>query len=159
MKKLLLVAVLLLIVSALSFAQSTTANVTANVNATLSINRTADLALGNVNQGQTVTVLSTGTCAAFTITGAASAATTVTVTFPSNLVYSGNDLPFTGQTPRYNTTAVQGTSTAFGSLTGGSTTTSGTGNLYIWVGGGVTASSSQVVGSYTGTITCAFTQP
>jgi hypothetical protein len=160
MKKLILVAVLLLTVSALSFAQSTTANITANVNATLSITRLTDLAIGNVNQGATVTIASNVAAAAsFLVTGAATAATTVAVTFPTDLISGVNTLPFTGQIPRWNTVAGAGASTAFGALTGGSTTTNGTGNLWVYVGGGVTAGVAQAVGSYTGTITVGVTQP
>jgi hypothetical protein len=160
MKKIILVAVLLVTVSALSFAQSTTANITANVNATLTITRLTDLALGNVNQGATATVLSTAAAASsFQITGAASTGTTVTVTFPANLTSGANNLPFTGQIPRYNTVAGAAASTAFGALSGGSTNTNATGNLWIYVGGGVTAGASQATGSYSGTLTVAFTQP
>jgi len=160
MKNLILVAVLLLTVSALSFGQSTTANITANVNATLSIARLTDLAIGNVNQGQTVTIASNVAAASsFLVTGAASAATTVAVTFPASLASGANTLPFTGVIPRYNTVAAPGTSTAFGALTGGSTNTNTNGNLWVYVGGGVTADAAQAVGSYTGTITVAVTQP
>jgi hypothetical protein len=160
MKKLILVAVLLLTVSALLFAQSTTANITANVNATLTITRLTDLAIGNVNQGATVTIVSNVAAASsFLVTGAASSATTVTVTFPANLTSGANTMPFTGQIPRWNTVAGAGTSTAFPALTGGTTNTNGTGNLWVYVGGGVTAAAAQAVGSYSGTITVAVTQP
>jgi hypothetical protein len=160
MKKLLLVAVLLLIVSALSFAQSTTANITATVNATLSIARLTDLAIGNVAQGGTVTILSKSAAAAsFQVAGAVSALTTITITFPSDLTSGANTLPFTGQIPTYNTVAGFAASTAFGALTGGQTTSSGTGALFVYVGGGVTAGASQAAGSYSGTITAAVTQP
>ena len=161
MKKLIFTAVLLLTISSLTFSQaSTSANVTANVNATLSITRLTDLNIGNVMQGATATILSTAAAAAsFQITGAASTATTVTVTFPTELTSGVNTMPFTGQTPRYNTVAGAGTSTAFGSPTGGTTNSNASGNLWIYVGGGVTAASSQPVGSYTGTITVGVTQP
>ena len=160
MKKLILIIVLLLSVSALSFAQSTTANITANVNATLTVARLTDLAIGNVNQGATVTVASTVVAAAaFFVTGAASAATTVSITLPTDLTSGANTMPFTGQIPRWNTVAGAGTSTAFGALTGGSTSTNATGNLWVYVGGGVTAGVAQAVGSYSGTITVAVTQP
>jgi Tfp pilus assembly protein PilV len=160
MKKLILVAVLLLTVSALSFAQSTTANITANVNATLTVTRLTDLALGNVNQGATVTIASNVAAASsFLVTGAASTATVVTVTFPANLISGANTMPFTGVIPRWNTVAGAGTSTAFGAITGGTTPTNATGNLWIYVGGGVTAGGSQAVGSYSGTITVGVTQP
>jgi hypothetical protein len=161
MKKLLAVVLLVVVVSAASFAQVTAnATATANVNAVITVTRTADLALGNVNQGGTVTVLSKGVgAAAFTVAGAASAATTCTFTFPANLTNGGNNLPFTGQIPTSNTVATQASSTAFGTLTGGAATTSATGQLFLWVGGGVTASASQAAGSYTGQITVAVTQP
>jgi Mat/Ecp fimbriae major subunit len=161
MKKLLVVTVLLLTVVGLTFADaSTTANVTANVNATVTITRTADLALGNVNQGATKAIASNvAGAAAFTIGGAASAATTVTVTVPTDLTNGSNTLPFTAVLPTYSTTGVQGTSTAFAATTGGTANTSATGTLSIWVGGSVTAGATQAAGSYTGTITVSVTQP
>jgi hypothetical protein len=160
MKKLILTAVLLTGLAALSFAQSTTANITANVNATLTITRLTDLNIGNVNQGATVTIASNVAAASsFLITGAASSSTTVNVTFPANLTSGVNTMPFTGQIPRWNTVAGAGTSTAFGALTGGTATSNATGNLWVYVGGGVTAAPAQAVGSYTGTITVAVTQP
>jgi len=160
-KRILVLAFAVCAVSLAAFAQtSTTANVTANVNAALTITNTGALALGNVAQGATVTITSlTAGAATFTIQGAATAATTVTVTNPANLTFGANNLPFTAQIPRFNTVNTQATSSAFGATTGGSTTTSGTGQLFLWIGGSVTASGSQAAGSYSGTITVAFTQP
>jgi hypothetical protein len=161
MKRIFMMVLVLCAISVVSFAQtSTTANVTANVNAALTITNTGALALGNVAQGATVTITSiTAGAATFTIQGAASAATTVTVTNPANLTFGANNLPFTAQVPRFNTVNTQATSTAFGAVTGGSTTTSAGGQLFLWIGGGVTASGSQAAGSYSGTITVSFTQP
>jgi hypothetical protein len=162
MKKLLAVILLVVVVSAVSFAQSAVANVTANVNAVLTITNTGALSLGSVNQGATATIASNAAGAAtFTVAGAASAATTVTVAGPSggNLTSGANTLPFTLVLPRYNTVNTQGTSTAFGLTTGGSTSTNATGQLYLWVGGSVTAAASQPSGSYTGTLTVSVTQP
>jgi hypothetical protein len=160
MKNLILVAMLLLLVSGLASAQSSTANVTANVNATLTIANLTDMTFAAVNQGQTVTIASNVAAAAsFQIAGAANAATTVTVTFPANLTFGANTLTFNGQIPRYNTVAGPAGSTAFGALTGGSTNTSGTGALFIYIGGQVIATAAQPVGSYSGIITCAVTQP
>ena len=160
MRKLILAAVLILSLSTLALAQSTTANITANVNATLTITRLTDLNIGNVNQGATVTIASNVAAAAsFQVTGAASSSTTVTVAFPANLTSGVNTMPFTGQIPRWNTVAGAGTSTAFGALTGGTTNTNATGNLWVYVGGGVTAAAAQAVGSYTGTVTVSVTQP
>jgi len=163
MKRILVLGIALCAISLAAFAQtSATANATANVNAALTIANTAGLNFGNVAQGATVTItpLLAG-AAAFTISGAASAATTVSVTYPANLTFGANNLPFTAQTPRYNNVAnvqangITGTWTA----AGGSTTTSAGGNLWVWIGGSVTASASQAAGSYNGTITVSFTQP
>jgi hypothetical protein len=161
MKKLILLVVLLLTVSAFSFAQvSSTANVTANVNATLTISNLTDMTFAAVNQGQTVTIASnTAAATSFRIQGAATAATTVTVTPPANLTFGANTLTYNAQIPRYNTVAGAPGSTAFGAVTGGSTNTGGTGDLYIYVGGQVVAGASQAVGSYSGIMTVAVTQP
>jgi len=164
MKNLMKIVVLLIIVSTVSFAQSTTANITANVNATLSIARNNDLTIGNVNQGGTVTIPSTNAAAAyFTITGATSATTTVTVTTPATLTGpAAATMTYTAEYPTFNTIAGAAgrvAATAFGAYTGGTTLTNVTGNLYIWVGGGVTAAAAQAAGSYTGTITVGVTQP
>jgi hypothetical protein len=161
MKRILMLLLALCAISLVAFSQtSTTANVTANVTAALTITNTGALNLGNVAQGATVTITSlTAGAATFTIQGAASAGTTVTVTDPVNLTFGANNLPFTGQIPRFNTVNVQASSTAFGALTGGSTTTSVGGQLFLWIGGSVTASGSQAAGSYTGLITVSFTQP
>jgi hypothetical protein len=160
MKNLILIAVLLLTVSALSFAQSSTANVSANVNATLTIANLTDINFAAVNQGQTVTIASNVAAAAsFQIAGAANAATTVTVAFPANLTFGANTMTFNGQIPRYNTVAGPAGSTAFGALTGGATTSSGTGNLWVYIGGQAIATAVQAVGSYSGVITCSVTQP
>jgi hypothetical protein len=161
MKRILVLGLVLCAISLTAFGQtSTTANVTANVNAALTITNTGALNLGNVAQGATVTVLSTVVGAStFTIQGAATAATTVTVTNPANLTFGANNLTFNGQIPRFNTVNVQGTSTAFPGLGGGSTTTSAGGQLFLWIGGSVTATAVQAAGSYTGVITVSFTQP
>jgi hypothetical protein len=153
MKNLIFVAVLLLIVSSLSFGQ-TTASVTATVNAVLTVVKTNDLAIGNVVKGTVKTIPSSATdAAAFTITGEPNTQTIVTVAFPLNLVdVSLNNLPFTGQIPMHNTVADQASASAYGALTGGTTPTSATGNLYVYVGGGVTADIAQPSGNYTGTI-------
>jgi spore coat protein U-like protein len=160
MKKLLLVVVLLMVVAMASYAQ-VSANVTANVNAVVTVTRLTDLALGNVNQGATATVLSNvGAAASFSVVGAANAPTTCTFAFPANLVdVSANTMPFTGQIPRYNVVAGAGASTAFGALAGGTTNSSVGGQLWLYVGGGVTAAALQPAGSYTGTLTVTVTQP
>jgi hypothetical protein len=162
MKKLLLVAILLMVVSAASFAQATqTANITANVNATLTLAKLTDLAALTANQGQTVFFASnTAQAASFLLTGAALASTTVGVAFPATLSdVALNTMTFTGQIPRTNVVAGAATSTALAAITGGTATTSAGGQLWIYAGGGVTAAAAQPAGQYTGVITVTVSQP
>jgi hypothetical protein len=159
MKNLFLVAVLLLTVSALSFAQ-TSAGVTATVNAVLSVVKTNDLAIGNVTKGTVKTVLSTDApAAAFTVTGEPATVTDITVAFPANLTFGVNNLPFTGQIPVYNSSNSQVGTTALAGLTSGSATLNGSGNLYLWIGGGVNAAVGQTSGTYSGTINVTVAYP
>jgi hypothetical protein len=141
-------------------AGPTAATVTATVTANVALTKTSDLALGNVAKGATKTILSTGAgAAAFTVGGELNTPTTVTVSFPTELTAGANTLPFTGQIPVYNTANVQGSATAFGTLTGGTTNSDATtGNLYLWIGGGVTASPTQAAGAYTGQLTVTIVQ-
>jgi hypothetical protein len=159
MKNLILVVVLLLVVSSLSFGQ--TATVTATVNAVLSITTDNNLAIVNVVKGVPKTVLSTdAAAAAFTIAGEPSTATILTVAFPANLVDgSSNNLPFTGQTPVYNTVQSQVGTTAYGALTGGTASLNAGGNLYVYVGGGVSPAVAQPSGNYAGTINVSVVYP
>ncbi|MCX6143017.1 MAG: DUF4402 domain-containing protein [Ignavibacteriales bacterium] len=160
MKRIFVIALVLCAISVASFAQTTTANVTANVTATLTITKITDLNLGNVSQGATVTITSlTAGAATFTIQGAGSAGTTVTVTNPATLLFGAIPMTFTAQIPRYNTVNTQSSSSAFGATTGGSTTTSVGGQLFLWIGGSVTAAAAQSVGSYSGVITVSVAQP
>jgi hypothetical protein len=165
MKNLIFVAVLLLIVSSLSFGQSASANVTANVTAALTIVKTNDLALSTVTRGSFVKVLSKdAAAAAFTITGTApSQGITVTVSSLTNLTSAvgGYTMPFTQEIPIHSD-VVTGQSTAldFSALTGGPATTDAVnGNLWVWIGGSVTASAGQAAGSYSGTFTVSVTIP
>jgi len=159
-KKLLVVAVLLLIISSLSFGQTTgNATVTATVQATLSIIKTNDLALGNVQRGGTATVLSTDPgAAAFTISGTASSQVTTTLSALADLTSNGHNMPFTLQTPIYNTSNTQTGASAFGAAPY-IASTNVDGNLWVWFGGSVTASAGQAAGTYSGTITVSVTQP
>ena len=161
MKKLLLVAILLMVVSAASFAQATqTANITANVNATLTLAKLTDLAALTANQGQTVFFASNvAQAASFLFTGAANASTTVGVAFPATVSDGTNTMTFTGQIPRSNVVANPATSVALAAITGGTATTSAGGQLWIYAGGGVTAAAAQPAGQYTGVVTVTTSQP
>jgi hypothetical protein len=168
MKKLLVVALLLTTVFVVSVAQNTaTANaaITLTVNAAITATNTAPLALGNVvagtSGGKTIASTATG-AAAFTVVGTPSTATSCTFLYPTNLISGSNVLTFNQQIPVYNTTNVAGSqaaATAFSAASGGSgILTSGTGQLYLWVGGGVSPLVTQPAGAYTGTITVTVTQ-
>lgn len=159
MKNLILVAVLLLTVSALSFGQ-TSASVTATVNAVLTVVSTNDLTIGNVTKGTVKTILSTdAAAAAFTISGEPATVTDITVAFPANLTSGVNNLPFTGQIPVYNSSFSQVGTTALAGLTSGSATTNASGDVYLWIGGGVNAPLAQASGNYTGTINVSVAYP
>jgi hypothetical protein len=162
MKNLILVAVLLLVVASLSFAQPSSANasVSVTVNATLSIFKTNDLAFGTVSRGTSATVLSTdAAAAAFTITGVESASTGIVVTPPATLSNGTSTLPFIAAIPVSNTTNTQVGATALAATTGGSATTNAVGNLWLWIGGGVNVGIAQQSGNYSGTMTVSVTQP
>jgi hypothetical protein len=158
------VITLLVIVSAMSFAQTatTSANVTANVTSVVTITNTVGLAFGNVTRGAVTTVASnTASAAAFTIFGAAGASTTIAITYPATLTNSPNSMAFSSTVyPRTNTVAGYGSTgaTVATDYSNFSATTSSTGYLYLFVGGAITAASDQVSGSYSGTITVTVTQ-
>lgn len=160
MKNLLVVVALVVAIAAVSFAGSTTATVTANVNAATNVTKVTDLSFGSINQGATSTITSLSAGAAhFTVLGSTSASTTCTFAFPATLANGTNTLPFTGQIPVYNNVDnTQSAATAFSVLTGGTATTSATGELFLWVGGKVVAGGSQAAGAYTGTITVTVVQ-
>ena len=159
MKNLIYVAVLLLIVSSLSFGQAS-ANVTVKVDAALTIFKINDLALGTVVRGNPVTVLSTDAAAAsFIITGIEDHATTITVVPSPTLTNGTSTMPFIAAIPITNTKNDQvNGATPLTATTGGSATTNDVGNLWLWIGGGVNVGTSQQSGNYTGTIQVSVTQ-
>jgi hypothetical protein len=160
MKKLLLVAVLLMVVAVASYAQTNTANITANVSVAHTLGHLTDLAALALNQGQTVFFASnTANAASFLFTGAANASTTVGVAFPATVSDGVNTMTFTGQIPRTNVVANAVTSVVLADITGGTATTTGAGQLWIYAGGGVTAAAAQPAGQYTGVITVTVSQP
>ena len=160
MKKLLVVAVLLMVVEVASYTQTQTANITANVNVTLTLTKLTDLAALTANQGQTVFFASNvAQAASFLFTGAANASTTIGVAFPATVSDGTNTMTFTGQIPRSNVVANPATSVALAAITGGTATTSAGGQLWIYAGGGVTAAAAQPAGQYTGVVTVTTSQP
>ena len=161
MKKILLVAILICAISALSFAG--TASTSANVTAAVTVTNNLPMAFGNVTLGTSpIVAANTGAAAAFTISGAANTATGVTIVYPATLVSGANSMVFTSSVlPRTNTVAAAATavtnyspdaSDVVGALT------SGTGALFLYVGGQIAVDPAQAAGSYSGTITVTVTQ-
>jgi allantoicase len=137
-----------------AYAQSSdseSATVSATVIASLSLAKDQNLAFGDVTQNAASTVQVTDAGAVkFTITGEPSKNITFTLTSPANLTNGGNNLTYADDV-QYNTSDAPGTAIA---LTDGATIAlNGSGNLYVYLGGTVTAGVGQVTGAYSGTFT------
>lgn len=148
----------MLIVSILAvdtiFAQSTaseSATVSATVVAAVGISKNQNLSFGDVARNTSSTIAVTdGAAAKFTVTGEPNKDITIALTDPSTLSDGSNTLTFSSDA-KYNTSDNAGAASA---LTSGSTISlSASGNLYVYVGGTVTAGASQVTGAYSGTFT------
>lgn len=131
----------------------------AQVLTALSVTSGDDLDFGLVVQGVSKSVnagapASGTTSGKFTISGQASQAVSITFTaLPANLTSGANTLPIT-YTGIHSLTNTPAGGTAFTPSTGvTSTPLSGTGNLYVFMGGTVTPGGSQASGSYSGTVT------
>ena len=157
MKKLLLVAVLILTVSAMSFGQVTasqTANANLTVNAGISLTVTGGVVFGTVVQGQG-SVVNAATAAVANVaafTTAAAPSTAMTVTYSNTTLANGaNTLTWTPSLVGTNNAANRATAPVIS--TGGSATTSATGNFYFWLGGTVSTVTATPSGTYSGTFT------
>lgn len=130
---------------------SESANITANVIASLSLAKNQDLAFGDVAQNTSSTINVTDAAAVkFTVTGEPSTNVTFSLTSPANLTNGGNNLTFSDDT-QYNTTDDAATANALND--NDTIALSGAGNLYVYLGGTVTAGAAQVTGAYSGTYT------
>ena len=150
--------ILLLVLLTASTAQAqssatTSAGITATVTNALSIQVDQDLHFGDVAQNSTNTVAVTSSSAStFTITGEPGKNVTFTLTDPPELTdMSGNGLSFASNV-RFDEDNTPSTSSP---LTNSDTITlDGTsGKAYVFLGGTVTATSSQALSTYTGTFT------
>lgn len=139
-------------------AQSGNINATATVLQPLTVTGVQDLAFGNVYPGVNKTIDYTDATngGQFSVTGFGGAQVQVSFTLPTALDGpSGATLPIDSWTGYYNQTnsATTGGS-AFSSLSGSTTTTlSGTGDLYVFLGARVVPANNQTAGSYTNTVT------
>lgn len=167
MKKLMLVAMVVLGTAAITFAQigpSASDNLTVGTDivAALTCAKINDLNLGTIVQGQNRTVSPTSSLpntqvGEFKVTGTPSINVIFTFQPPANLSDGATPTPdviaFSNSTPVWNTSELNTSgTTAFGSSNGGTIPLPG-GTVYIYVGGSVTAGANQAVGHYTGVYT------
>jgi hypothetical protein len=169
MKKLVLLAVVLIGITATSFAQATaTANASATILPKVSVQKNNDLNFGGIYTGATggtVVIAAqdgnvtrtgtasmnsgTGNAAKFTISGMANAP--VTVVLPGtilNLTGAGVPMPYT-----LATNITPGTGGALAAFLDWQ------GNYTFWVGGTLTVGATQAPGTYSGSFTMTVTNP
>lgn len=136
-------------------AQSANINATAVVYQAMTVTGARALDFGNVFPGVAKSIaVAAATSGRFDLTGQASANVNLTFTLPTDLTSGANNLPigtWTGCTNATNTTTGCTTFTPSGSAT--ASAFSGTGNLFVWVGGTVTPAANQAAGTYNGTVT------
>ncbi|HEY7683880.1 MAG TPA: DUF4402 domain-containing protein [Gemmatimonadales bacterium] len=153
-------AMLLSLAASTARAQSANINATATVYQAMTVTGARTLDFGNVFPGVNKAVAVTdATSGRFDLVGQAAANVNLTFTLPANLTSAGNNLPVGTWTGCWNPTANNSASgcTAFtpsGSASavafGGS---SGTSNMWVFVGATVSPGAAQVAGTYTGTVT------
>ena len=162
MKKLMLVAAMVLGTTAISFAQSSAnknVNVTATVIQGLTLAATGTLGFGTVVAGTTPAALSAqtnGSAPMFTATGDGGHVLTVTYLATASLTGPGTALTFTPSVYGDASSGNQSGSTpvASGSIVHLTGSTGSAGNYYFWLGGALSAiPSSQTPGAYSGTFT------
>ena len=137
-------------------AQSNSGSITATavVQQPINVNGAVNLQFGNVFPGVNKAVLLTDAGAGrFDVTGQASTPVNLAFTaLPTNLANGGTNLPV-AFTSGYNTSNSAAGATTFAPGSGTSTSLSGTGALYVFLGGTVTPAVNQAAGTYTGTVT------
>lgn len=136
-------------------AQSANINATAVVYQAMTVTGARALDFGNVFPGVAKSIaVAAATSGRFDLTGQASANVNLTFTLPTDLTSGANNLPigtWTGCHAATNNTTGCTTFTPSGSAT--ASAFSGTGALFVWVGGTVTPAANQPAGTYNGTVT------
>jgi spore coat protein U-like protein len=136
--------------------QSNSASVTATavVQQPINVVGAANLTFGNVFPGVNATVPLTGAGAGrFDVSGQASAPVNLAFTaLPTDLTLLSNNLPVSF-TAGYNAANSAAGATPFAPGSGAAASLSGTGTLFVFLGGTVTPAVNQVAGTYTGTVT------
>ncbi len=137
-------------------AQTQTAGVTATatVQSPINVSGAVNLAFGNVFPGVTkVIAVTAATAGRFDVTGQASAPVLMTFVLPANLTSGTNNLPIGTWTGHHNIANAPAGGTNFTPSAGTTNSAfSGTGTLFVFVGGTVTPASNQAAGAYTGTV-------
>ena len=163
MKYIVLTLLFVLLFCGISIAQvtaSATAMGSFSVLGYATVTRLADLNFGDLIVGVNTTVLPTDAKAAeFLFNGSNNTVVQVTLTYPSDLTCGSNTMIFHEINAIYNTIPDATTAIEFKKKTGGSASTGPDGNLYVWVGGRVTANNNQAAGSYTGIMQIEIVQP
>lgn len=140
----------------LAAAQSNSGSITATavVQQPISVIGAVNLSFGNVFPGVPATVALTDAGAGrFDLAGQASTPVTMSFTaLPGNLTFGANNLPV-AFTAGFNTTNAPAGATPFTPGSGASTSLSGTGALFVFMGGTVTPTVNQAAGTYNGTVT------
>lgn len=152
--RVLAVALLVAFTASAASAQSTdseSATISATVIAALSVAKSGDMSFGSVAQNTASTIeVTDGGAVKFTVEGEPNSSVTFTLTSPANLTNGANNLPFADDV-QFNTTDAPGTAAALASSA--TEALSGTGELFVYLGGTVTAGAAQATGAYSGTFT------
>lgn len=145
---------ILMVVASAAYGQSSdseSATISATVIAALSVSKDQNMAFGEVAQNASSSIAVTDAGAVkFTVDGEPNKNVTFTLTSPTNLTNGANNLPFADDV-QYHTSDAPGSAIALAN--GATVALNGTGDLYVYLGGTVTAAALQVTGAYTGTFT------
>jgi hypothetical protein len=144
-------------VGALKVEAQTSANIqaTATVLSAVTVAAGQNLAFANVTPGVAKTIAITDAGAGrFDVTKAANQGVTLSFTLPTNLTFSGNNLPIASWTGGWNPTATPAGATTFTPSAGGTNTTVTAGTtVFVYVGATVSPAAAQAAGNYTGNVT------
>jgi len=112
------------------------------------------LSFGNVFPGVNKTIAATDLAngGRFDITGQASTPVTLSFTLPATLSSAGNTMPIVSFTGNHALLVTQAGGVAFAPSAGATTSLSGTGAMFVWVGAQVQPATNQAAGVYTGSI-------
>ncbi len=148
-------AALLSLAASAAQAQSANINATATVYQAMTVTGARTLDFGSVFPGVNKTIaVAAATSGQFALTGQNSANVNLTFTLPTNLVSGTDNLPIGTWTGCHNVSNSTTGCTGFTpSAAASASAFSGTGSLWVWVGGTVSPAGNQPAGTYTGQVT------